>query len=293
MKAQILKAVNTMGLAVERVKVGSGHQYVSKLDGSKLAGVTSISSMAGFKEAQQWMPAWASKEAVKFLGYSENIVDQDKSSKLTEMLTKIKGMTDNQYFDLLHQAKSAYSRKSKDATDTGSLWHNYLDNYIIAKIKGIEAPVYPSGNEFIIRSVNQFFKWVDEKITEWVISEALVADIDNQYAGTIDAIAIMKDGPAIIDFKFADNKSITWKLQTAGYAKPFSAYGIDIKKRYVIRFPKSEYLKVWDPKNGKYKLIKNELEILEYPEDELAFDFETFMHYRWAEKWVNKSIKNK
>ena len=290
----ITKALEVMSSSVDRVKAGSGHKYINKLNGTQLAGVTTISGMAGFKEAQMWMPAWGGKEAVSDLGYFDRIKGRDHKEELDELantLEEIKSLSPGEYLELLTQAKSAHARKSRGATDLGKLWHDYLESYLKSIINGGTLPEFPSDNEFIINAVKGFFEWASDNVDDWIASEALVADLNNEYAGTLDALAVVKGSPAVIDFKFADNKSITWDLQTAGYAKPFSDYGIDIKDRYIIRFPKSELLKQWNAKERCYEEKPNQLEIIECSKENLDWEYKVFLNYRLAEKWVNYKVK--
>lgn len=180
-------------------------------------------------------------------------------------------------------------RKSDKAKDIGTQAHEYLEKYIKAVMRNEKIPSIPKMGEFIEKGIREFIDMT--KDWEFVLSEARIGrpQMPYEYAGTLDCLAIIKGIPHIIDFKFADNVSETWKLQTSAYAKPFEDYGINIQERIVFRFPKSEWIKKWDTKKRAYKKIQNKLEIIKYNSGDLDFDFETFCHFRQTAKWINSN----
>jgi len=284
MKTRIQEAaVDMMNL----VDLDNRHRYTRKTDGKLFAGVTTVSGLL----PKDWMPAWGAKEAMKALGYFDEVEGESSSPKIVaaqERLDFIKGLTVDQYLSMLKESKGAFARKRDDAAELGTEWHEFLENKIKAVIRNEDDPKAPEGNEWALESVDKFFNWCNENVKEFVLSEARVVDMENEYAGTLDCLAILKNGsPAVLDFKFSNNVSEGWMLQTAAYVRPFKPYKIDITKRFVFRFPKTEYLNEYDKKTRSYKRIKNEFEILEYPEDKVEWDFETFLHLRNAYKWIN------
>ena len=294
---RIQSAIMDMMEKVRRVDNGKNHGYERTLDGSKLAGVTEISSYAGFKEAKGWMPAWGAKEAVSSLGYFDRFEGEDHLADLqaaSEKLEIVKGLDVAGWLDLLTSAKGGYARKSDRAKDTGTEGHEYLERWTKAMIRKTDEPAVPEFSEEMASGIRAFAAWAKENVSEFVLSEARVAMPDEpyEYAGTLDALALMKDGnPAVIDFKFADNVSISWPLQLVGYAETFRPYGIPVERRIALRFPKSSWLKKWDAKNRLYKKIPNTFEAIEYPSSRQQFDFETFVHFRKTAKWVNAMVQ--
>ena len=281
---EVKDAVIDMMDKVKRVDKGNSHHYERVDTGKWLAGVTTITGLL----PKDWMPAWGAKEAVKALGYFDKFKDDDHIEDwdlLKAKLIDIQNMSPDEFFKHLHEAKGAFRRKSKDATDIGQEGHDKLEEYVKASIRKQPLPILPE-------ICQPFIEW-SKNVDEFILSEARVCNLEEDYAGTLDVLALMKSGNlAVIDFKFANNISKGWDLQLAAYAKCFSGYGIEVKERHVLRFPKEEFLKVWNKKEWCYEKKKNEFDALPYPED-MSFDYETFCHLRQAYKWINFKKANK
>lgn len=229
------------------------HRYTKASDGSWLQGVSTISSIV----PKDWLSAWGAKEAVKFLGYS----DYEGDTKLLEEThRKIMGMNKEEFLALLKEAKGASSRKGKQALVDGKAGHEWLEKYVLAKIRHEKLPQVPQGNLF--RPLNQFIGWQEKEIDYWILSEARVAYPEKGYAGTLDALAMMKNGLlALIDFKFASYISPEYYLQTAGYQHTFDPYEISINQRIIVRLPKTLMKEEWNKKEHKYYMIENNIEV--------------------------------
>src|SRR3990167_4292518 len=61
-----------------------GHNYRRVLDGKWLQGVSEVSSIV----PKDWLSAWGSKEAVKFLGYSDYEGDTALAEETLEKIAK-------------------------------------------------------------------------------------------------------------------------------------------------------------------------------------------------------------
>ena len=299
LKTKIQSAVVDMMAKVQRVDKGRSHGYIRVSDGKPLAGVTEVSSAAGYKEAKGWMPAWGGKEAVKCLGYFEKFDGEKHEEELriaAGHLEDFSQMNLEDYLAFLHEAKSGWAKKSDKAKDIGTDGHEWLETWVKARIRGEAEPIIPKFGEFIENGIKEFMAWASLNVKEFVLAEARVARPEEpyEYAGTLDILAIMASGKAaVLDFKFADNKSITWALQLAAYGETFRPYEIDVSERYVLRFPKTEFLKEWDAKKHVYVRVPNKFEAIRYDPNYLDFDYQTFLHYRAADKWVNCQINNK
>jgi len=267
-----------------QVKIDNSHNYTRTSDGKWLAGVTSVSSLV----PKEWLAAWGAKESVKALGYSDFDGDTEVA---VEMLEKIKTCKIvDEYIAILKEAKGASARKSKEALLDGKTGHQWIEDYIKAKIRFEETPKYP--NDKFERPLKQFTDWADANVDYWLLSEARVADIEKEYAGTLDAVAKMKDGSlALIDAKFASHISDEYALQTAGYAATFEKYGIKFDKRIIVRLPKTLEKPEWNKKERKYEMVENIIEIKEI-DSPYEFDRDTFYAALPVKNWVNY-IENK
>lgn len=269
---------------MKKVRINDKHIYTATDTNEWLQGVSSVSSII----PKDWLSAWGAKEAVKFLGYS----DYEGDTKLAvETLDKITSMTEpEEFIALLKEAKGASARKSKKALVDGKKGHEWLEEFVKAKIRGTELPKIPI--DALKHPVEQFLEWETKNISQWVLSEARVCNLEKKYAGTMDALAFTKEGKvAIIDFKFASHISEDYYLQTAGYQACFESYGIQIDERIIIRLPKTVEKEEWDDKKRKYKIVPNNIEV-EIVKTSYEFDRDTFFHALPVKKWINQFTKN-
>src|SRR3990167_7218637 len=246
-----------------------GHTYKRVSDGAWLQGVSTVSSII----PKDWLSAWGAKEAVKALGYSDYEGDTELAK---EVKFKIENDTLEEYIARLKEAKGASSRKSKTALVDGTAGHLWLESYVLAKIRGTELPTMPT--DALKRPLEQFCEWELANISQWILSEARVAYPEKGYAGTLDAMAIMKDEKlAVVDFKFASHISEDYYMQTAGYQATFEPYDIKIDQRIIVRLPKTLEIEEWDKKEHKYRKIENKIEVCVVATS-YELDRDTFFH---------------
>lgn len=256
------------------------HIYESQEDGKWLQGVTSVSSIV----PKDWMPAWGAKECAKALGYSDYEGDIEIAEQVLEKIRACKTVAE--YQAILKEAKGAHARKSKTALVDGKKGHEWLENYVKAKIRGTELPAMPDG--MLERPLKKFIAWADENVDTWVLSEARVCNLEKAYAGTMDALAYMKTGKlAVVDFKFASHISQDYWLQTAGYQACFEPYGIVIDERIIVRLPKTLEKDEWDKAKKKYVKVENDIEV-HIVATPYAEDRDAFYHALPLKGWINK-----
>jgi len=263
---------------MSKVSVDKKHNYTRKSDGKWLAGVSSVAGIF----PKDFLAPWAAKEAVKSLGYEDEELAK-------ETIEKIKSLSVKKFQELLHKAKTAYKDKSDTAKLDGTKGHEYLHYYILAKMRKTELPKLIDKN--LERPINQFIEWADKNIKQWILSEARVCSIKEEIAGQLDGLAITTaDKLAIIDFKFANQVSDDYHLQTAGYSIPFEKYGIKIEDRIIIRLPKTLTKKVYNRKTRQYDEVENKIEIARSPFS-MEFDCETFRNARIFYRYINACKK--
>jgi hypothetical protein len=280
---EIRKAVLDMLSKIEYTD--SDHVYKLKSTGKWLQGVSSVSSIL----PKDWLAAWGAKEAVKFLGYSDYEGDLNRATEVLKDIKKMK--TPEQLIELLKEAKGASSRKSKDALVDGKAGHAWLETYVKARIRHADIPSVPEGN--LNRPITQFLKWEAKEIDYWILSEAKVVNEAKEYAGCLDALAMLKNGTlAIIDFKFASHISEDYYLQTAGYQACFEPYNIKIDNRIILRFPKTVLREEYNVKKQKYEMKPNNLEP-EWVKGSYEFDRDVFFHALPLKAWSNQFTQKK
>ena len=255
------------------------HRYET-MGGTWLQGVSTVSQIV----PKEWLAPWGAKEAVKALGYSDYEGDTELAKETMEKISKIK--TPEEFIKLLKEVKGASRTKNKEALIDGTTGHAWLEDYIKALMRKEPAPAFPDG--LLERPTKQFVEWAGANVSNWILSEAKVADIKMGYAGTLDAVAIMKDGKlALVDFKFASHLSEDYYLQTAGYQATFEPYDIHFDERILIRLPKTLEREEWNKEKRCYEKIPNNIEVEIVPTD-YEMDKNTFYHCLPVKMWINK-----
>jgi predicted RecB family nuclease len=256
------------------------HRYIHPTSGKELMGATSVAGLL----PKEWLAAWGAKEAVKKLGFYDLDNDENKK-KLEEVKQSIAEMSVEDYYQLLVEAKKAFSVKSTEAKDLGTEGHELIERYIKWKMGEGEKPEVPENLKF----VNELFNWLEENVAEYIASEAIVCDLDRDIGGKIDFLCKLKDdtdGLTIIDFKFANQIDASYYLQLAGYIHMLKWMGIDVPnwRRLIIRLPKTETIIGY--KDFKYQVMDNLFEVIE-PKTDLDYDIETFVYLREVGRWIN------
>ena len=78
--------------------------------------------------------------------------------------------------------------------------------------------------------------WIESNVQQVLQIEMKMADRELGFGGTVDCIALMKNGAvAVIDWKTSKQLKPHNNLQTAGYALLAEAAGYTITERYVVR----------------------------------------------------------
>lgn len=282
LETQIRNAVLDMMSKVRFIDKNREHRYEEISTGNWLQGVSKVSSIV----PKDWLSAWGAKEAVKFLGYSDYEGDIERAE---EMLRLLKDIDLPHYQALLKEAKGASGRKSKTALIDGKKGHAWLEDYVKAKIRGTILPTMPL--DALKRPLEQFLVWETENVAYWLLFEARVAYPEKGYAGTMDSLAMMKNGRlAILDFKFASHISEDYYLQTAGYQACFEPYEIKIDDRIIIRLPKTLEIEEWDENTHKYNKIPNNIEVKIVP-TVYEFDRDVFFACLPVKQWINQFTK--
>ncbi len=269
---------------MKRVKFDEkNHRYTDSETGDWLQGVSTVSSII----PKDWLSAWGAKEAVKFLGYSDYEGDTDLANEMMRRISDCK--TPEEYIELLKEAKGASGRKSKTALVDGKKGHAWLEDYVKARIRNTTLPSIPT--DALKRPIEQFIAWEQENVDYWIVSEARVARPDKGYAGTLDAVAMMKTGKlALLDFKFASHISEDYYLQTSGYQATFEPYDIHFDERIIVRLPKTLEREEYDQTTHKYSMVPNDLEVVKVPTN-YEEDREAFYHALPLKRWINQFKK--
>jgi hypothetical protein len=160
-------------------------------------------------------------------------------------------------------------RISKEATDHGTAIHALVEQIN----RGQRVQLGPLERAIVA----PYVKWFDESVGTVLGAEKLLISRRFKFAGTADAIVILRldRAPTIVDFKSSktDLAQREWALQTAAYALAAEEEGIEVGRRIIVRIPKHE---------------PDKLYLTEFPEDELIDDQRAFLAvlrvFQWHEK---------
>ncbi|MCS3661835.1 PD-(D/E)XK nuclease family protein [Salinibacter ruber] len=135
--------------------------------------------------------------------------------------------------EMLSDAKSARYKTSGKAMKIGTLVHDWIEEYVVAKIEGkavqaidpdqkevdtdkVRDISFPY-NEAARGACEQFLAWEKEAQPEWIASEQRSFSKNHQYAGTYDADAIIDGERVLIDFKTSKRIYDDYWLQLGAY----------------------------------------------------------------------------
>lgn len=218
------------------------HLYINKHTGELYAGVSEIIKL----KAKDFMAPWAALETVRYLGWEDE--------KRTKEVTNGK-WTYQQWQNLLKEAKGSYRQKSKDAQDSGTVAHAWIEGYIKAAMNETKIPELPKeGDEFELNgklqpisaettaeacnAINAFLAWVKGKNIIWHASELVVASDLHRFAGTLDALATINGRLFLVDFKSSKDCYPEYWIQLAAYRLALEEMQIFPQDAIIIRLPK-------------------------------------------------------
>ncbi len=234
-----------------------GHTYT--LGGDLLTGVTTILGVRN-KDFLKW---WTVK-----LMYET----------LLPKLKDVQGIGEKEWEAILLEAKKAHTIKSKEALDSGKIAHEWIEQYVGARIDGKALYNEPIADEKAQNAVNQFLEWEKAHKVEWLASELVLAHPGHKFAGTVDAVARVDGVLSVLDWKTSNQISEEYFLQTAAYMFLLDENLIDGEERPTQR------IIVRIPKDGK----EFEIKVVDTPYE---FDVSTFLHLRECHRW-NVFIEN-
>ena len=227
------------------------HVYVAKKDGKLWPGATTILRQWGGEKVNIFT-ASAAKKAVMELGYFDNELWnngkytpipkeelKEEVKRFNSIFKKVKKMDGKEYFAFLKEAKGAFRRKTKEAAESGTIAHDYINNHISNEKQPKELILKINKDTNAKNSVKAFDKWEKEHRVDWMASELVVGSEINEYGGKLDAIAYVNNIPSLIDFKTSNQISSDYFLQVAAYQIALEEMGFMPLQRIILRIPKN------------------------------------------------------
>lgn len=143
--------------------------------------VPSVTTISGMIDKSGFLIPWSAKLAAQWAMDAENF-------------KPLQALKDE---DARVAAVVAGAKKLREAgRDVGSSAHNAIEALSLGKLAMEDVP------ERIQHHVNGWLEWCGKFVSQFVLIEATVWSHQHQYAGTLDLVAILKDGRhCLIDYK--------------------------------------------------------------------------------------------
>ena len=161
--------------------------------------------------------------------------------------------------DLINESRREWKNVQTEAMNIGTEVHHLIERYIKAKMTGKGNSILRQNTHIEIENeiengFNAFLEWEEENIHHWIESEQTVHCNEYGYAGTLDAIAQLKNGKIyLIDFKSSKGFYDGYDMQVSAYK-----YGrmerrdIQIEGIGILRLDKETGIPEWKDYTSKY-----------------------------------------
>lgn len=139
----------------------------------------------------------------------------------------------------LPEAEEQHKIKKDQAATIGSMVHDWVENFTLAKATNSPVPELPE-DEKVLTAISAFLDWYNSNHIEYVSTEQLVYSKEHGYCGHFDAVAKINGVRTIIDYK--TSKSIAYpeyKLQISAYWVAYEEeYGQCVDQAMILHFDK-------------------------------------------------------
>lgn len=221
------------------------HIYYLLQDGELIAqeGCTTVCHIIDKSNA---LIPWAAKKVI------EKLLKNVPTYTLPAGEIMLGQMTYADFEKIALDSKSAPRDMLEEASDVGKLAHNWLEQYIKAKLNNTPEPLNWPEDERSKNCVFAALDWMKKHNVRWVETEKKVYSRKHQCAGTMDGLALVdscddplccphafKDRLSIIDWKSSNYLYMEYLLQTAFYELSYEEeFDVDVQDRWIIRLGK-------------------------------------------------------
>ena len=156
----------------------------------------------------------------------------------------------HEVFDLFNFAKKEWKTARDEAMDIGSEVHGLIEQHIKDDRIKLPTKLRPE----VENGFWAFKEWESKNIDKWIESEQTVCCDEYGYAGTLDAIAKLKDGKIyLIDFKASKGFYDEYAMQVSAYKYArMERQDIKIQGIGVLRLDKETGIPEWKDYTDKY-----------------------------------------
>jgi hypothetical protein len=197
---------------------------------------------------------WASKEAVKEMGWYEKEVwtpdgyvpvPEEEQARGLERLISIKNrigtMDYDEYWEALKQAKGAHTRRKEGAADAGTMVHLFVEQFI--KGQNPAMPTLP----LVRNGVEAWLRWLDKAgEVKFTLSEEKIYSRKHRYAGTLDFACTINGIPTMGDLKTSNtfDPKMFWQVSAYQFARQEEYPDEEYEQQVIVRCGKDGTLEV-------------------------------------------------
>jgi hypothetical protein len=156
---------------------------------------------------------------------------------------------------LIDESTKQHRIRKQEAADSGTLVHDWVEQFIKAKTKADypETPKDPN----VYNGVSAFLKWVDMDEVKFLASEKTIYSKKYDYAGILDAIAVIKHKKCVVDFKTSRAVYPEYFYQTSAYQ------GAD-EEESGEKYTGSKIIARFDKETGEFEKVSSDEQEKDY-----------------------------
>lgn len=172
----------------------------------KLAGrkdyLISATAITGVIDKSRFLIPWAINLAERFI---KTYLENGNGSFTKEELLPV-----------VSEACVQHTVKKEEAASTGSIVHDWVENFAQAKMNNTALPEIPE-NEAAQNGIGAFLDWFNANDVKFLHTERMVYSVDHDYVGITDAIAVVNGKRLVMDYKTSKGIYSEHKYQISGY----------------------------------------------------------------------------
>lgn len=203
------------------------HKYKIFVNGEGVW-IPSVTGICGIVDKSRWLMIWATKLTCDYL------CNLPVAQRVNAEIMK---------------ACDLFNTKRDEALDTGTIVHDFCENYVKSQMENgepfdIAAYMEKVTDEAAINGIMAFSEWCSAHTIKWLESERMVYSKKYNYVGTFDALAVIDGRVHLIDFKTSTRVNTEYGMQTAAYVQALcEEVGTDplAITRTILRFDKKTW----------------------------------------------------
>jgi hypothetical protein len=164
------------------------------------------------------------------------IIDGEKYDRITTILSIIhsKGLENLRRAKGFRYVDDLFEDRAKH----GKMVHRAIERHLLGELTDADIRIMQNGKPEVFAGLQAFIKWYGDTMEKVLITEGTFHDKTLKIAGTVDMVAIDKNGDiCMVDFKTTSKVLPTHGLQLSAYKYLFDKANPDhkIKKRIVLQ----------------------------------------------------------